>query len=152
MTEIVEAELAIPEEFPDVLTGEMLPATTENAARVIQSAREMKDRIQDVIRNATVFLAEESRRRGTKTLPYGGGRAVLSGGASTEIDPEALRSLLTEAGCPEDRINAAVKEEISYKVDRAVCKQLAAANEDYAAAVELATRPIVKPFSVSVKS
>jgi hypothetical protein len=148
-----ENTLAVPENLLDVVTGEVLPATPANAARVLQVAREMKGKIDVVIKAATAYLAEESRVRGTKTFQLAEGKVTLSGGTTIEYDPELLVELLREAGCPEERITAAVAEivTVSYKVDRAVLRQLGAANPDYGAAIALSQRTIEKPYNASVK-
>jgi hypothetical protein len=135
--------------LPDVLTGEVLPAVPENMGRVIEAAREKKRQLDDLIALATEILREESERLGTKTFHFDR-KVSLSGGPSVEYDAHDLREALTEAGCPEERISAAIQEEISYKVDRSVLKQLAAANPDYKAAIELAERPVEKRWSAKV--
>lgn len=145
-------EPATSRELVNVRTGERLPATVENAAAVIEAARAMKDRVQSVIADATDYLRGESVRLGVKTLRAGGYEIALSGGASTEIDPVALREALSAADCPEERIDAAIVAEVTYKVNRSVLRQLAGANPDYAAAIELATRAVEKPYRASVKA
>jgi len=135
----------------DVSTGEALPATTENAHRVLTAARELKRRIDDEVSAATAFLFEQSRIQGTKTFHTDAGDVVLTGGPTFEYDPLALAELLREAGCPEERIDEVVKAEITYKVDQRVLRQLTAANEDYGAAADLAKREIVKPWRASAK-
>lgn len=147
MSELVQVTEAT---IVNVENGELLPATPENAVTAIKAARRMKDRIQDVVRYATEILAEESRRVGTKTIHRAAGTAVLSGGESIEYDAADLREALTLAGCPEERIDAAITAEISYKVNRSVLKQLASSNQDYKAAIELAERTVEKPYRVSV--
>lgn len=135
----------------DVESGELLPATLENAAAVLDAARRMKRRLDDVIRDATSFLLAESQTRGTKTFHIGNGRVELSGGPTVEYDPVDLMEALRAAGCPEDRIGEAVEETVSYKVNRAVLRQLVGANEDYRAAAELAERTLEKPWRAAVK-
>jgi hypothetical protein len=86
------------EELVNVETGERLPATIQNAAVVLEAARAMKQRLNDVVWEATQYLVEESRRLGTKT--FLNGSLVLSGGVYTDYDVEELRERLTEEGCP----------------------------------------------------
>lgn len=145
-------ELRDVSELVDVETGETLEVTAGNAARVIAAARRMKDRIQTVIDDATAVLRLQSALEGTKTLETEHGKVTLSGGEAVEYDAIDLMEALREAGCPEERIEKAVVAEITYKVNRSVLRQLAAANEDYRAAVELAERRVVKPYRASVKS
>lgn len=148
----VEIVPHVPETLVNVETGEALPASLESAAVVIEAARRMKTRLSLIIEDATAYVAEESRLRGAKTLHEGGGmRLVLSGGESVDYDPELLRRRLTEAGCPEARIGECITEEISYKVNKSVLKQLAGANPDYRAAIESAGFPVQARYQVSVK-
>lgn len=145
------SELATVSQLLDVETGEVLPANVENAATVLQAARNMKGRIQDVIAEATAFLVGEAAHRGTKTFNGAYGTVSLTGGTSVEYDAVDLMEALRIAGCPEDRIADAVTTEISYKVNRAVLRQLVAANPDYRAAVELAERSVEKPYRASIR-
>jgi len=138
-------------EFVDVRTGEFLPATVENAARAISAAREMKRRIEEVVAAATAYLADESRRQGTKTLRHGDAEVVLKGGTATEYDPERLAELLRAAGCPEDRIAETVVPTVSYTVNRAVLRQLTGANPDYRQAAEMASRIVETRTYATVK-
>ena len=62
-----------------------------------------------------------------------------------------LDELLREAGCPEERIRDAITPVLTYKVNQLVLKQLAGANPDYRAAIELAHRSVEVPWRVSVK-
>jgi len=142
---------AVPEHLLDVITGEVLPATPENAARVLDAAREMKVRLGAVVQEATDYLLEESRRQGTKTLAAAGAKVVLSGGPESVFEGQELAQALRDAGCPEERIGEAVTETVSYKVNHAVLRQLAAANPDYAAAIESVRQTVERPYRASVK-
>lgn len=135
----------------NVETGEVLAASVSNAAVVLEAARSMKRRLQLVIDDATAFLLAESQTQGTKTFHTEHGKVELSGGPSVEYDPADLMEALREAGCPEDRVSAAVEETVSYKVNRSVLRQLAGANPDYKAAAELAERNVEKPWRAAVK-
>ncbi len=135
----------------NVETGELLPATIDNAVTVIQAARTMRSRLHDVVAQATAWLAEESARQGTKTLHAGTSSVVLSGGPTDEYDPLELMNYLRNAGLPEQRVDDAVTTIIDYKVNRAVLRQLAAANPEYADAIEQAKRTVEKPYRASVK-
>jgi hypothetical protein len=141
-----------PTELVDVRTGEFLPATLENAAHVLLVAREMKSKITDVIRDTEAFLANESRTQGTKTFHTDFGKVELKGGESVEYDPHDLEQALREAGCPEPRIRAVVVESVSYSVDRRILRQLVAANPEYAAAAERASRRVESRLTASVKA
>ncbi len=135
----------------NVLTGEQLPATVENAATVLEAAREMKTRLNHVIEAATLYLVAESAVRGTKTLNSGDVSVTLTGGATVDYDATDLMEALHAADCPVDRIAQAVEQIVSYKINRAVLRQLAAANPDYAAAIELAAHTVEKPYRAAVK-
>lgn len=145
-------EVDVPREFVLVTTGERLPATRDNAAAVLVAARERKRALDEVIRDAEAYLAEESRRNGTKTFQTDHGKVELSGGVSTEYDEQALMEALRAAGCPEERIAEAVVETVSYKVDKRVLRQLTAANPDYAAAAETAATKTESPLRATVKT
>jgi hypothetical protein len=138
-------------ELVDVRTGERLPATVENAARVIETARGLKRQIDEVVRDATAYLIDESKRLGTKTFHAPSATLSLQGGSETVYDAEKLRDRLRAAGCPEERIAEAVKEEISYKVDRRVLRSLAGANDAYRAAIESAAETVEKAIYASLK-
>jgi hypothetical protein len=144
-------ELAERHDLLDVQTGEVLPATVENAHRVLTAAREMKQRLQGVVDGATAYLLEESRIQGTKTFHTAAGDLTLTGGQTVEYDPADLAEALRVAGCPEDRIDAVVKATVTYKVDRSVLRQLVAANPDYEAAADLAKRQVEKPYRAATK-
>ncbi len=135
----------------DVRTGELLEPTLPNIARVIESARAMKANVNEIVAEATRAAVEISELRGTKTLHGDGETITVSGGAGMDYDPSDLIDALLEAGCPQDRIDAAVVAQVTYKVDRSVLRQLAGANENYAAAIELAEREVERPYRVSVK-
>jgi hypothetical protein len=148
MTDLV---VPAPEGLLNVETGELLPATVDNAALVIQACRNMKQRVNDLVADTTAYLVSEAERRGTKTLHTEETTITLTGGATDEYDAHDLMMLLREAGCPEDRIEAAVVAEITYKVNRSVLKQLTV-NPDYKAAIELAARQVERPYRASVKT
>jgi hypothetical protein len=149
--ETVSAELAVPEVLLDVMTGEVLPATTENAHTALVAIREREQQLREVKAAVTAFVLEQSRTQGTKTFHASAGDVVLSGGSAIEYDPEALVDCLREAGCPEERINEVVVPEITYKVNRNVLRQLTGANENYRAAAELAEREVVKPWRAAIR-
>ena len=135
----------------DVRTGELLPATVDNAARVIHAARALKNQATEIVNEATAYLVEESTRQGIKTLHGSDETVTVSGGPSVDYDPAELRDNLLEAGCPQNRIDRAVVTEVTYKVDRAVLRQLSAANPVYRRAIEGAEIEVEKPYRASVK-
>jgi hypothetical protein len=133
-------------------TGELLEATVDNAAAVILACRNVKQRANELVDEATLFAVYEAERLGKKTLHGENETLVINGGPSTEYDEHLLMELLRDVGCPEGRIEEAVVATITYKVNRAVLNQLAGANPQYKAAIELAKRETEKPWRVQIKS
>lgn len=146
MTELTERQGLL-----DVQSGELLVPSVDNAARVLNSGRAMKNHIGEVIKEAIEYLVRESEHQGTKTLHGQEETITLTGGPSVDYDGNELISNLTEVGCPNDRIAAAVETVVTYKVNRRVLNQLAAANADYKTAIELAQIEVEKPYRASVK-
>ncbi len=138
-------------QFPDIVTGEVLPATPENAHHVLRQIAESEQRLRDLKAAITDWARDESERLGTKTFNVTGGSVVLTGGPTAVIEGQELAQLLREAGCPEERIAEVVTEEITYKVNRRVLNQLTGANADYKAAAELVTTEVEKPWRASAK-
>lgn len=134
------------------ITGEVFDLEQpEQAAAAVQALKTAEQRLAEMRRDAELALVDVAIREGRKTFRYGNLTVEASGGpGATEIDTEILRAELTKAGCPESRINEAIKEEITYKANRSVCKQLAGANPAYAAAVEAATYTYEKRWTVKV--
>lgn len=143
-------ELALPETLVDVRTGELLPATAENAAELLTAMREMRSRILDLQKECEAVLLEESRRQGTKTLHLPAATVTISGGSELEWDLEVLAELRA-AGLPEERWDELVVATVTYKVSALVAKQLESANEDYAAVIARARGRVETQQRVSVK-
>lgn len=138
-------------ELPDPRTGEVLPATPDNAATVRLAAAQIVAAMRDLQAACDEVLAEECRRQGTKTLHLDGHTVTLTGGTSTVYDPVELMENLRSVNCPEERINALVVETVTYKVNRSVLRQLMAANEDYEMACELASHEEEKSWRATIK-
>lgn len=145
------SELAPRSELFDVVTGELLPATPENAHAILARLAEMEQNIRTAKSAITEYVIEESARQGTKTFDTPSGKLVLEGGPETVVEGHDLAKLLREAGCPEARIKDVVTEEISYKVNRRVLNQMVKANPDYAAAAELTTSTVGRPWRAKAK-
>lgn len=145
------SEMAPRSELLDVLTGELLPATPENAHAILARLAEMEQTIRTAKSSITEWVIEESSRQGTKTFDTPNGKLVLEGGPETVVEGHDLARLLREAGCPEARIKDVVTEEITYKVNRRVLNQLIAANPDYAAAAELTTSTVERGYRAKAK-
>ncbi len=134
------------------VTGELIPASdTNGVAEAVKELRHLSQQIRDAIADATVILVEESRRQGTKTLALQDVTVEIRGGTETVWDISKLRQGLDDLLCPEERIEALIKTEVTYKVDARVAKQLAGANEDYAAVLESAKTTVEKPYYIRVK-
>lgn len=132
-------------------TGELVSAGDAPAvADAYAELRALSWKVKAALADATTALVDESRRQGTKTLHLDGKTAVVSGGKETVYDIEGLRASLEELECPQERIEALIKTEVTYKVDARVARQLAAANPDYAIALELARTVVEKPYYVKV--
>ncbi len=134
------------------VTGELIPASDVNGvAEAVKGLRALNAQIRDAIADATSILVDESRRQGTKTLALQDVTVEIRGGTETVWDTEKLSDGLEAAGCPIERIREVIKVEVAYKVDARVAKQLASANEDYAAVLESAKTTVEKPYYVRVK-
>lgn len=136
----------------------VLPATGEvinleeplAVARALHEVRAAKRQLDDARRVLEDALVQHSQTRGTKTLRIDEYEATVSGGEKVEWDVEELWKL-RDAGLPEDRMNALVKTEVTYKVDAAVARQIAAANPDYGEIIYRAKQKVPAPWRVSVK-
>jgi hypothetical protein len=132
-------------------TGELVNLDDPvSVARVLDEIREHESALREVKRVLTGALVEESRRQGSKTLRLDYMEAEVTGGERVEYDPEVLLEL-RDAGLPEDRFDALVRAEVTYKVSAAEAKRIAASNPVYARVVERARRVVEVPFRVSVK-
>jgi len=144
-------DIEVADQLPDPVTGELHPAVPRNAARIRLLAGDVITRMRDLQHACDVVLADEAQRQGTKTLHLDGYDVTLTGGVSVEYDPHELMVGLMEAGCPPDRVNQAVVETVSYKVNRAVLRQLAGANDEYRQAIDNAKQEVEKPWRATVR-
>ncbi len=134
------------------VTGELIPADdTNGVAEAVKGLRALNAQIRDAIADATVILVAESKRQGTKTLALQDVTVEIRGGTETVWDIEAIQHAMDALGLPAERMDALIKTEVTYKVDARVAKQLAGANEDYAAVLESAKTTVEKPYYVRVK-
>ncbi len=126
--------------FPLPTTGEAIDlAKPADVAAALRTLRDFKaGPLADAIRVLEGVLLEEGERQGTKTLRLGAHEAKLIEKNETAWDVEKLVAGLRRLGCPEDRLDALVTEEVSYKVNGSVARQLAGANERYARAIKRA--------------
>jgi len=145
---------AIPGElFPNPITGEVVDLTKpDEVAGALRDLRGFRaEQLASAIRYLEGILLEEMERQGTKTLRYGGVEAKASTKNETIYDVEALRASLGRAGCPEERINDLITEEVTYKVNGSVARELSGANPKYARAIKRAKTVVPGPTYVSVK-
>ncbi len=134
------------------VTGELIPAEDVNGvAEAVKGLRQLSQQIRDAIADATTILVAESKRQGTKTLALQDVTVEIRGGTETVWDIEALQHQMDSLGLPAERMEALIKTDVTYKVDARVAKQLAGANEDYAAVLESAKTTVEKPYYVRVK-
>lgn len=142
MTKDLVAQVAA--EDADVLvnpaTGEIISAA--DIPHVVDFLAQIRDHaklVQEARKHAEQILAEHARQVGAKTFEVDGRKVEVRDGDKTEYDPDILEQLL-ELGLPEERWNALVRQEVSYKVDGRVAKQIASANEAYGEVVRNAAR------------
>jgi hypothetical protein len=145
----VSETIAVPELLLDVRSGELVEATPARAAEFIIAAREMRNRLLNVVKDCEAVLLDESRRLGTKTLHLAEGTATITGGSEIEWDVEILRRLIA-VGLPDERWNELYVATVTYKVNALVAKQLEAANPAYAEIIRAARSDVPKAWRVSV--
>jgi hypothetical protein len=132
-------------------TGEVISSDDPvGCLRVLSEIRDLEGQLRELKGALTQALAEEFSRQGTKTLELGSVKAELRGGSEVVWDVEILEEL-RELGLPDERMDALVTTEVTYKVNARVAKMIAAANERYAAIIERAQTTIPKAVYVVVK-
>jgi hypothetical protein len=132
-------------------TGELL--SLDDAAgclRVLTEIRDLETKLREAKAELTTALSAEFSRQGTKTLEIGGVKAELRGGTEVVWDIEVLGEL-RNLGLPEERMDALVTAEVTYRVNANVAKQLASVNPLYASVIERAKSTIPKASYVSIK-
>lgn len=144
------AVVSVPGELLDVRTGELLPATPENAVNLLTAARDMRGRLMDLVKDCEAVLLDESRKQGTKTLHYGSETATITGGQDLAWNLDILLELRNR-GLPEARYNELVVATVTYRVNAAVAKQLEASNPAYAEVIAMARSYEPKPWRVSIR-
>jgi hypothetical protein len=149
----VSEELAIPG------TGALVSLEDEEACAIALDdlrafERSLSYQISEAKSILTAAIVERSKILGTKTIHlHAGGKAVIQDGAKTSYDPgsiETLESDLRALGLPEDRLHDLIKETVTRTVDGRVAKSVAAANEDYAAAIASARSVTDRPSYVVI--
>jgi len=140
-------EIALPH------SGELIDlADTSRCIVALDELRRMETQIAETKRLLSAAIAAEFRRQGTRSMKIRGGRrAEVKGGVEKAYDAEGLERDLRAAGMPEERLREIVTETMTYSVVAKEAKRAAAANEDYARAVERNTTEIQRPISVTIR-
>lgn len=126
-------------------TGELISLEElPKVASALDAIRAHEAQLREVKQILTEALVEESRRQGSKTLRLDYLTVEIGGGTTVEWDIEVLHRL-QDAGLPEERFDALVRTEVTYKVSAAEAKRISS-NPEYARIIELArteheTRP-----------
>jgi hypothetical protein len=132
-------------------TGQIIDlANTAEVALAYGDLQQMKRMIREVEGVLKGTLLAHSASIGKKTFELGENKVEIKGGTEKVFDAQGLKRALKEVGCPDERISEIVRETISYKVAAVEARQAAAANPDYAAAVEAHTTIEEKAPTVTV--
>lgn len=130
---------------PEQSTAIVLPASgvvvdLDNEREVAIACRDIKPvmaefrRVDRLLREA---MARHKHLRGAGTFFIEGiGKVEVKGDKETDYNPKIVEAELKAVGCPEAVIREIVVQVIDYKVDGVRAKQAAAANPEYAAAIE----------------
>jgi hypothetical protein len=139
-----------PDQFPNLLTGELIDRTDIPAvAGYVEQLQDHRRKVSQLIREVGDILIEHGHQSGTKTIHAGARKVTITGGPEVEWDVERLNDLL-EAGLPYDRFNELVTVEQTFKINANVAKSIAASNPKYAEIVESAKTMVPKPERVRI--
>lgn len=120
-------------------TGEVFDMTKPaQVAGALVAITDVEQHVADLRQLVTSLLCEEGLRQATHTLSYGDVEIALTYGARKVYDVEKLRDLLTQAGCPQERIELLIKTKIEHVVDGNRARWMRDANAEYASAFEAA--------------
>jgi hypothetical protein len=142
------------EEHPEIIMAysELVdlrePAQVANA---LDQLTDIKHRLEELRTILTDVLRLEASKQGTKTLNFDGFAAIISGGTRTEYDGHKLGLLLRAAGLPEDRVQEAVQEIVTYKPNARVLNQLAGANQEYLEIILSCKTIVAAPWRATIK-
>ena len=117
-------------ELVDPRTGELV-SDPPRVAELVRYFRDQRRAYMDQIKAGEWLLVQEAERQGTRTFPLGDLTVEVKEDREIVWDLEILERL-REMGLPEERWSKLVTEEISYKVNANVAKQIAGANPQYA--------------------
>lgn len=140
-------EIAIPG------TGELVDLSdTPACVAALDALRNYESLIREAKATLTRAVIEEATRQGVRSLELpNGDRAEISAASEIVWDAELLEEKLREAGMPEERISQIIEQTVTLKVKTGEAKKAAAANPDYASAVEEARSEQPKSQYVSIK-
>lgn len=132
-------------------TGELIDLDNPaQCARALHELGVLENRIKELKEYLRESVYVESERLGLKTIHFEEGyTAKVSTPRETVWDFEILQELV-DAGLPEERYDALVTAEVTYKVNGTVLKQLQAANPTYGEIIERARTVIPRKPYVSV--
>lgn len=134
-------------------TGELVDLSdTPACVAALDALRNYESLIREAKATLTRAVIEEATRQGVRSLELpNGDRAEISAASEIVWDAELLEERLREAGMPEERISQIVEQTVTLKVKTAEAKKAAAANPDYASAVEDARSEQPKTQYVTIK-
>lgn len=144
--------LSLPESEDLVLphSGEVI--SLQDAGAVANALADIR-RIEALMRDTKAILSgalvAESQRQGSKTLHLPGVTAEIRGGTDVVWDIEALVHGLETAGLPDERLNEAVRQEVTLVPNGRELTRIGKANPVYAAAIDAAKSIVEKqPYVV----
>jgi hypothetical protein len=117
----------------DPLSGEIVDCSKlEEAVPFIEGLRQMKATIDQRIKEATAFAAEELGRRGTNKLRVAGYDAERTADRKTTwLDVEELEAELADAGAPNEVLDELVETVVERRVNTTAANRIARANPAY---------------------
>lgn len=126
-------------------------ADPEDVARALADVRQAEEQLADAKRVLVDRLLVERRLRGEGTIRFDSGVTVeIPKPEETVYDADAIERELRDAGMPEERISAIVRETVERKVMAGEAKKAAGANPDYAEIIERHRRVVEKRPSPKV--
>lgn len=140
-------EIAIPG------TGELVDLSdTPACVAALDALRNYESLIREAKATLSRAVIEEATRQGVRSLELpNGDRAEISPASEIVWDAELLEERLRDAGMPEERISQIVEQTVTLKVKTGEAKKAAAANPEYASAVEEARSEQPKTQYITIK-
>jgi hypothetical protein len=149
---VSELEQREPQQFPNVLTGEVIDRSDLQAvASYLNDLIEHRRRVLELVRFVESIIVEASEQQGTKTLHFDGKlKAEVSTGQKIGWDVEKLEELLG-AGLPAERFADLLTIEQTVKVNAHVAKSIeSSGNPEYARIIEEARSYMPEPKRVRI--